>query len=177
MIALLFDTETTGLINNRTLQLDLQPEIIEFHGVIANLKTGKVSKKLSLLIKPAKPITAEITRITGITNKIVEKRPPFAKVAPSIFKMIEGAPMAIAHNLTFDREMVEIEAQRLGKKVTWPKTLCTVEQTVHIKGFRLTLTKLHEHLFNKTFDGAHRAGGDVAALLRCCVQLHKDGLI
>jgi len=29
MIALVFDTETTGLVNNRTLRLDRQPEIIE----------------------------------------------------------------------------------------------------------------------------------------------------
>src|SRR6187399_3181485 len=40
MIALVFDTETTDLVTNRTLRLDRQAEVIEFYGVVADLTSG-----------------------------------------------------------------------------------------------------------------------------------------
>ena len=175
MRALIFDTETTGLISNRTVRLDRQPHIIEFYGCIADLKTGEIERELDILIKPPVEISAEITKITTITNDLVRESLPFAAHAADIKALIESAPLVIAHNMAFDREMVEIEMERAGQKITWPPILCTVEQTLHIKGFRLTLSTLHEHLLGAPFSGAHRAKVDVSALLRCCVKLHEKG--
>jgi DNA polymerase III epsilon subunit-like protein len=79
----------------------------------------------------------------------------------------------IAHNLSYDRDMLNIEFQRLGHFIAWPPGLCTVEQSVHYKGYRLNLTGLHEYLFGQPFAGAHRARPDVEALTRCCVEMFK----
>jgi len=177
MIALVFDTETTGLVNNRTLRLDRQPEIIEFTGFLADLKTDRVKKKLDQLIRPKNPVPAEITKITGLTDEKLKDAPTFVDVAQKISSFIESAPAIIAHNATYDRDMVDIEFDRLGQKLSWPRTLCTVEQTIHFKGHRLSLTDLHLHLFDEPFEDAHRGAPDVKALLRCCCKLYEMGCL
>ncbi len=176
---LVWDTETTGLIDNRTVPLERQPSIIEFYGCVADLATGKVTKELDLLICPPKfPLPAIITKVTGLTDAALADKPAFGDVSESIFNMIEeAAPVVIAHNLSFDKGMVDIEAERLGLTITWPRLICTIEQTTHLKGFRLNLSALHEFLFNEPFKGAHRAKADVAALTRCACELYKRGLI
>lgn len=177
MIALIFDTETSGLVSNRTLRLDRQPEIIEFTGMLTNLKTGRVKKKLDQLIRPKNSLSEEIIKITGLTDEKLKDAPAFIDVAQNISSMIESAPLVIAHNATFDRDMVDIEFDRLGKKLSWPKVVCTVEQTIHFKGHRLSLTDLHLHLFEEPFEGAHRAASDVKALLKCCCKLYEMGCL
>lgn len=182
-----FDTETSGLIRNRTLKLDQQPEVIEFYACHADLKKkGKVSKELDLLIKPKKPLSdtpnagdkKTITEITGITNEMLKKAKPFSAHAKEIASILSGQKIVIAHNASFDREMIDIEFERCGvKNFKWPQVICTVEQTIHLKGFRLSMSNLHQELFGEPFPGAHRAKVDVQALLRCCVELHKRDII
>lgn len=181
MKALLFDTETTGLIDNRTVAAERQPHVIEFYACLADLKKGKVLKELNTFIRPPNPkaITEQITKITGITYDMVKDAPSFADVADGIIKFLQRKEEpVIAHNLSFDIEMMEIEADRINKKINWPaRRICTVEQTVHLKGFRLNLSALHQHFFDEPFDGAHRAKVDVMALLRCCKELVKRDLL
>ncbi len=170
-----FDTETTGLVQNRTLHIDRQPEIVEFYGVQFDPNSGKLYDDFDQLIKPAKRMNEEQISHHHINNEMLEHSPVFAMAAPSIKKLIEEQTLIFAHNLAFDKDMVEIEFQRLNQKVAWPKGLCTVEQTKHFRGWNLSLTKLHDYLFKEPFDGAHRASADVAALVRCIVELHKRG--
>lgn len=185
MKAVVFDTETTGLIRNRTLKLDQQPEVIEFYACAVNLKTGRISKELDFLIKPLKPLSDKpapgekktITQMNGISNEMLKGKPTFKEVHAKIFSMLQGAPVVIAHNASFDKEMINIEAQRLGIELAWPRVICSIEQTLHLKGHRLSLTNLHLELFGEPFDGAHRAKVDVAALVRCCRELHKRDII
>ncbi len=184
--AVLIDCETTGLVFNHSLPLNKQPEIIEFYGCLANLETGIIANDFHTFIKPNtaisdKPVDKHkkrtITDITGIDNAMLVDKPNFAAVAPRIKDLIEQAPLVIAHNLSFDREIIDVEFERLGQTLSWPQCICTVEQTVHLKGYRLDLTTLHEVMTNEKFLGAHRANVDVAALLRCCVAMQRDGLL
>lgn len=179
MKALLLDTETSGLVSNRSIKLAEQPHIIEFYAALVDLASGKIESELDFLIKPPQPISDEITKITGITNERLVNESPFAQHGAQIKNAIENAPLVIAHNASFDREMIDIEFERLGSelKIKWPSILCTVEATVHLTGYRLTLSALHEHLFGVPFAGAHRAKHDVQALLKCCVELYKRGEI
>ena len=154
-----------------------QPHVIEFYGCLADLKTGKIKQEVNLLIKPPVKIEIEITNITSITNDMLQDAPSFDKVAIDIFKFLEGAPILIAHNASYDREIMDIEAERLMKTIKWPRTLCTVEQTVSLRGSRLSLGDLHIYLFGEAFTGAHRAKVDVMALLRCCVELYKRDIL
>lgn len=177
MKALIFDTETTDLINSGLLKIDQKPSIIEFYGEIVDLENGIIAAELENLFKPPKPITAEITKITSITNEMVADAPPFASVANEIRKMIEESEAVIAHNVSFDREAIDIEFERIGQKIHWPRLICTVEATICMKGFRLTLTALHQELFGEPFSGAHRARHDVQALKRCALELFRRGYI
>jgi DNA polymerase III epsilon subunit-like protein len=174
-LAVVFDTETTGLISNRSLPLARQPEVIEFYGCLADLATGEIRAEVDRLIRPSFPISERIVEITGITDEMVADAPRFADVADEIFSFLERAPWIIAHNASYDREICEIEAERLGRRIAWPELTCTVEATVFLTGTRLSLTGLHEYLFNEPFKGAHRGREDVGALLRCAVELTKRG--
>lgn len=180
MKAILFDTETTGLIKNRKLPLDEQPEIIEFYGCLANLKTGKVLDELEILIKPKRSISEKITKITGINNEAVMECSYFKNHYDRILNFLfrKDSKATIAHNFSYDKDMIEIEFERIGGvKHDWINPICTIEQTMHLQGYRLNLSNLHNELFNEAFKGAHRAKEDVMALLRCCVELHKRKMI
>lgn len=177
MRAIIFDTETSGLVENRTRPLERQPEIIEFYACLVNLKTGKIKKELHLLIKPKVPLTEENIARHNITNEMLEGHPGFSSVAQEIMRFMKLSNLAIAHNARFDKDMIEIEMERLGVHMTMPKLLCTIEQTMHIKGHRMDLSSLYEYLFGEKFKDAHRARSDVMALFKCCIELHKREMI
>lgn len=178
MEALLLDTETTGLIENRTIKIARLPHLTEYYGCLADVDTGEVRSEVHHLVRPPIAIPEENERRTGITNEMVADCPPFAEVAPLVKEQIETAPLVIAQNLSFDMEMLGVEFERLGQQIAWPrKKICTVEQTVHLRGYRLNLSDLHENLFGERFEGAHRAKNDVLAMLRCVVELRKRGMI
>lgn len=175
MIALIMDTETSGLISNHSIKLDKQPEVIEYFSVLTNLATGERLREFETLIKPRNPVSEEITDITGIDNEMLKDAQSFELLAPAIKADIESAETVIAQNMSFDAEMIDTEFERLGLKVNWPRKLCTVEATVHLKGYRLKQMALYELLFNETFKDAHRARPDCEALERICVELFKRG--
>lgn len=175
--AFLFDTETTDLTFNRTKKIDQQPHVYEFYGCLFDFNTGVLIDEIDTLISIPIKIPAKSKKITGIDDDMLIGAPVFKEVAPRIKKLIEGAPLVIAHNMSFDREIIDIEFERLGETIKWPKVLCTVEATLHLKGFRLSLTALHDILFAKAFPEAHRAKHDVAALTRCCAELYQRGEI
>lgn len=181
MKAVVLDTETTGLISNRAVANEHQPEVIEFFACLADLKAGKVIKEYHTLIKPQKyPMSQQVieeTR-TKLSNAMLLEAPHFADVADNIRKIIENATCVIAHNAAFDQEMLDIEYDRLGgKPMTWPRMICTVEQSAHLKGRRLNLTDLHTLLTGKPFSEAHRAKNDVMALVNCAKIMFKRGML
>lgn len=169
---LIFDTETTGLIENRSTRLNLQPEIIEFYGIDGD-------DEIDTLIKPKiKELPEIITKITGLTDDDLKDQRPFRAHAPAIKNLIEKADCVVAHNLSFDMDMVDLEFERLEQTVAWPKErICTVEQTVYLKGYRLNLSALYELLFEEKFKDAHRAKYDVQALARCYGELKARDII
>jgi DNA polymerase III epsilon subunit-like protein len=177
MKAFIFDTETTGLIQNRVVKLELQPEVIEFYGCLVDLKKGKVIKELETVIKPrlVEKLPPKITQITRLTDEDLSDAPSFLDMAPEILPLLEEAPLVIAHNLAFDKDMIDIECERIDRKVTWPRGLCTVEQSMHYRGKRLTLAILYEHLFEESFPDAHRARNDVEALTRVSMEMFRRG--
>jgi DNA polymerase III epsilon subunit-like protein len=176
---LVFDTETTQLINNSLMPLGKQPRVTEFCGIIID-DSGKHIDRLEFLCNPGISIPEEAAKITGLTDEILAKHPPFAARFPEVKSFIEIADMVVAHNLSYDFAVINFEAARAEGAIVWPKPsrrICTVEATEHVHGHRLGLTALHEHLFKEPFPSAHRAGADVEALVRCVVELRKQGLL
>lgn len=176
---MVFDTETTGLFDNRTVKLDQLPEIIEIYATTIDLDTGEVGETIHSLVKPRKPLVEKTTTITGITPEMLADAPSFSEIADKLIGLLEKADAVIAHNATFDCDMVEIELERIGRKIKWPQTICTVEQSMHYprnrKSVRLKLSELYEFLFPGERFVAHRADSDVNALVRICVEMRKRG--
>lgn len=178
MKTLIFDTETTGLLQSKAHPINKQPQIIEFYGAIYGKSEKKPLEELELLIDPGQAIPPIITKITGLKNADVKGKGRFKEHAQRIGKFIQSADIIVAHNLAFDIGMLDVEFARLDVKFDYPKTkICTVDQTIHVKGHRLNLTKLHEYLFDEGFPVAHRAKVDVQALARCYFELKKRGII
>ena len=176
--ALIFDTETTGLIKNSALPLEQQPHIIEFYGCIVDVDNGEIIADLDFICNPGIPLETVITKITGITDADVANKPPFSEFESSVRQLISRADTIAAHNLSFDWDMLCLEFRRCETidSVKWPMTrICTVEETEYMKGHRLNLSKLHTLLFDEPFQGAHRANVDVVALTRCFLELKKRG--
>lgn len=185
MQAVLFDTETTDLIHNHAIPLAHQPRIIEIYAQKIQLPSdsfGSVEDwqfvdEIDSFVNPQIPITDEITRITSITNEDVSNAPKIAEIFPKLREFFSNADMVVAHNLSYDMGVVDFEQMRVNpdEKFPWPrKKLCTVEATEHLKGYRLNLNALHEHLFGVKFEGAHRAKTDVNAMTLCFKRLWED---
>ena len=177
MLITIYDTETTGLLKPDAVGVKEQPYIAEFYGCTIN-EDFEIVRELDTFIKPPIPLSEEITKITGITNDMVANAPTFADVYPELCHLYEGVRCLVAHNASFDVSMLANELIRIDKLIhfPWPMHhICTIERSHHIKGHRLSLTKLHEHAFNKPFTGAHRAKVDVFALVRCFHWLVEEG--
>src|SRR5262245_15188185 len=181
MRALLIDCETTNLSLNRTVAEAWRPRILEFHGSLRELSSegSTVVDELDTLVRPRGSIdeASKAAEVTGITNEMVRDAPPIEVVFPRIKKIIEESPLVIAHNASFDRAVVDVEAERLRAIVAWPRVICTVEQTTHLKGYRLSLSDLHFEFFGEKFAGAHRARVDVAALARIVVEMLRREML
>lgn len=176
MNIVIFDTETTGLLKPVNSDLAMQPKIIEFYGVRIN-EEFEILEEVNELISPEEEVSREITRITGITNDMVKDKGSFETVADKISGLFEDCDIAVAHNIAFDNGMLDVDYKRLGLERPKAKIdLCTVEETMGIAGFRLSLTNLHWRLFQQQFN-AHRAKDDVFALVRCFHKLTEDKVI
>ena len=175
---LVFDTETTGLIRNTLVMLDKQPEIFEFFGVSVDMDTLELGEELHVFAKPSKKMDEGAKKATGKDESFFVDFKPFSESAQRIKECIENHDAVVAHNLMYDFNVMKFEFKRLGMEIKWPRLICTIEKTEHVKGYRLSNTDLYKHLFpGEDFDGKHEARNDVLALARSYVELVKRGII
>ena len=87
-----FDLETTGLDA-------ASDEIIEIG--IARFRDGELVDQYQSLVKPTKPIPAEITQLTGIDQEDVENQPRLKELLPDVARFVGDRPL-VAHNAQFD---------------------------------------------------------------------------
>lgn len=179
MIVTAFDTETTGLPRSRLSPLEKQPEITELYACHFDDESGKVVDEFDSLFKTRKSIPPETVKINGIDDEMVKDCKPFSNHCEKVIKFLNHGERVTGHNIRFDIDMVGFEVQRCAYKgIIFPqKRLCTIEQTMHLRGKRLKLGILHELLFGETFEDAHRAKADVQAQVRCYMELKKRGVI
>lgn len=174
---IIFDTETTGLITNSVIPGSRQPRIIQLFCLkLDDDNFAEIDSFNAPLINPCVPIEPEATKVHGVTDEMVKAKdvPTFEALYKPLAKFFLGEKELVAHNLAFDRDVLYYELLRLNKSLQfpWPPNhVCTVEQTEHIRGYRLKLGDLYEYLFNEKFADAHNAEADVRALARCYIEL------
>lgn len=167
---LIFDTETTGLTLHPDAHYLKAPRMIEFGAVGLDPKTGEEVEDASIMIDPGEPITAEITKITGITDADVAGAGRFIDVFPALRALFARSTAVIAHNLPFDRAIVRGELRRLPPELAatfvWPgRELCTVGAYAPDWGRNPRLVELYESVMGRKLAQTHRALDDARALV------------
>jgi len=134
----------------------------------------KIVREYSTLVNPEKSIPPFITRLTGITNEMVEGAPKFYEVAKEIVELTEGMTL-VAHNAHFDYGFIREEFRTLGFNFH-RNTLCTVKLSRKlIPGYRsYSLGNICDHL-GISNTARHRAAGDAMATTKLFeILLSKD---
>ena len=171
MYSVIFDTETTGLLKADANDISEQPYIIELALItFVDEHPFEIMDKYSTLIKPPIAISEEITRITKITKEDLEDAKTFIQVYDEIAANFLGCTRMIGHNLPFDRGMLANELVRIDKLINFPwpmQHICTVEASMSLKGYRLSLDKLYKEATGREITGWHRALGDTEHALEC----------
>lgn len=192
-----FDTETTGLMD-KSLPLEERACIVQLAYITAMYDGEMVNivDKKNLFVKPLIPIHPKAQEVHGISDEDVENCPPFKDIAGDFFRAIMEADMVVGHNVKFDIDMVEAEAEKI-----WPdadkrnafvsklrkKSLCTMMPSVQLckcpfpsgkSGYKWPkLVELYRFLFDKEVDKAHDAMGDITATMECFIELHQRKVI
>lgn len=164
------DTETTGLVQSKGTDLLIQPYITEICAIRTNWKL-KPLRELNTLVMVPVEIDNFITKHTGIDNAMLEAEnaPWFAEIFKQVKSIFKGADRVVAQNLSFDLDMIGLECERINKPnpvAKVPDKFCTVEQSMHFRGFRLNSQELHEAATGHQIEQAHRAKNDVLAMIK-----------
>lgn len=179
---LIFDTETTDLINFDVDLMDpSQPRITQIAAVLADDK-GKVHHQMKFLIKPDGWVVGDkATAKTGITTEMCEQYGlPIADVLPMFLAMKKRCTTRVAHNISFDKRMLARETNLLGlvHDSEGLVDFCTMRESTNIvcaphplkedgtrrSGFKWpTLEEAYLHFYGEPMEGAHDALADVMA--------------
>jgi len=150
------DTETTGLDTDVCEIIELGYQIIEFD---SNGQFYKVLAARNYLQEPQGEISAEVTKVTGLTLKDVKGHSiPWQEVE----KELADVQLCVAHNASFDRPVVERYSEVFVNKI-WG---CSVAQ-IDWLNLADVGSRSQEFLCWKVgqfYYGAHRALDDVQAL-------------
>ena len=92
---MILDVETTGILSK-----DPNTEIVQLS--IINTAGRPV---LNMMLKPDRPMDAQVQAIHGITNEMVQDKPFFLQVAKVISAYLEGKHI-VAYNADFDIALV-----------------------------------------------------------------------
>lgn len=192
MTYLFFDTETTGLIDFKKDLLDpCQPRIIQL-GAILTTEDGITIAELNSFIKPdGWTIPEEVAKIHGITVEKCEQIGIPMVMALSIFNAMKSAcKMRVAHNISFDKQMLAREAGAYGipHNSEGIESFCTMQKSkgilqlppsdrmlaAGINSYKTpNLQETYQHFFGREFDGAHDAMADVRACRDVFFSLQK----
>lgn len=168
-----FDLETTGLTAPSNSNPAVQPRIIEIGAIKVDEQFNEVAV-FHEVIDPETLLTEEITRITGLQQRDVEGQRPFCVAVADVAEFFVGERWLVGHNLEFDLTVLHHELRRVGWERRFPyppAQSCTIDGTMHLKGYRLKLTELYELLHKEPLHQTHRALDDVRALVQCFRRL------
>ena len=162
---IVFDLETTGLN-------PASEEITEIAAV--RVVEGEIRDSFQTYVNPHKPIPAEITELTGISDETVADAPDLDKAVPEFLAWAgEGQYPLVAHNAGFDMGFLRRACQRLGIEREFT-SIDTLEMSrlmlPHMHKFKLNI--LAKELQVGPFEH-HRASEDAAVLGRIYVKLLK----
>jgi DNA polymerase III epsilon subunit-like protein len=210
MLVLIFDTETTGLpkskmINQQTL--DKWPHIVQFSYIIFDTELNEIVSSKDYIIKQKNGLVIpEVSiKIHGISNEMSqEKGQDIEIILKEFFYYLRQVDLTVAHNISFDRDMIMVELLRIIYGRTYPKEhidayksdlhflqnitniYCTLQEGVELCNIKTTdkfgkeyikwpkLSELHQKLFGVIPNNLHNSFIDILVTLRCFMKLKFD---
>lgn len=160
-----FDIETTGLKPS-------EGEIVEIGAI--KTKNGAIVDRFETFVRPEDGISAEYTKIHGITEEMTAGAPGIEEALTQFFDFIGNATLA-AHNAKFDVGFIQHYSKKyLGKKVE-NEVICTLELARELlPGIGHSLSVLCEK-YSIVNDNAHRAMSDAKATFAVYRRLASRG--
>ncbi len=150
------DVETTGLSHSDDTIIEIGLRQFQFNKATGEILS--VGKSYSSFQDPGRPLSKEITIITGITDQMV------AGVNidwSEVDSLLSEASVIVAHNARFDRPFIEKKSKISTQKV-WA---CSIKQIDWFnKGYTSPKLELL-NIYHGFFTDSHRAINDAEALL------------
>lgn len=166
---LFFDLETTGLDTDRD-------RVIEFAGIKAF--PDKTQERFESFVNPERPIPAEVTQLTGITNEMVADAPTFQELIPALQKLMKDADLAGYNVINFDIPMLESEFKRCNVPMPGPASRSVVDPLEILKKHEVrTLSWAHSFYLDEAPGDGHRSMEDTETTMKVLrAQIKKYGL-
>lgn len=160
-----FDFETTGL------DLTGNDKIIEIGAV--KVEEGKITERFSSFVDPQVKISAESTRLTGITDEDVKGAPTYDQMLADFYKFTRGCYLSGYNIIGFDCFFLYVFGKKSGYK--FDNDLIDVykiaQKEVHgVKNYKLGTIA---DKLGVVLDNAHRAIYDTIATAEVLLELDK----
>lgn len=110
------DIETSGINPDKD-------EIIRLSAL--KIVSGETTDEFSAFVKPRQPLSAEVERLTGITNKSLEDKRSINVVLPDFLEFIGGSTL-VAHNIGFDMRFINAALKYIGQPIIKNETVDTL---------------------------------------------------
>lgn len=159
-----FDLETTGLDY-------LTCKVTEIGAV--KIKNGKISEIFSTFINPQIPISAEITKLTSITDEMVKDAPLLEDVIPDFFKFCNNTTL-VAQNTSFDFSFIDYNSRKINYIFDNDKEDTIVIAKKYIKGLKNYKLKTIAEYLKIPLINAHRAINDALCTAKVFLSLVEN---
>lgn len=191
MKALIFDTETTGMVEFRKPPEDeSQPDLIQLGMLMIDTDDWKSRSRHSLLVQLRDGVRIDpgAREAHGISEEDCARYGIASVVACSLFNQAcMQADIIVAHNLSFDVSIMKTALYRLGNKphrFDGRQPVCTKEASTDVLklpgkyGYKWpTLAEAYRHYTGKEIEGAHDALVDTEACLEVFRGLVQEGVV
>ena len=190
MKILVLDTEPTGLperVNNKypTIEnVDKWPYVIQLSYILYDTETRTMIDCQDNIIKlPSHvKISSESTNIHGINRSLSNRKGiPIVEAINYFVRAVGEADCIVAHNLSFDKRMIQVELHRLNEidYLIGKKEFCTMKSNIEYCAIKAVgrngdiyfkypkLSELYHKMFGIIPKGTHNSMVDVLICLRC----------
>lgn len=158
------DVETTG-------GQPAQDRITEI--AIVKVQAGRVISEFSSLVNPGRRIPSYISKLTGITDQMVQQAPSFSELADTIATQLQGC-LFVAHNVRFDYGFVKAELARCDIALNLAQLCTVVESRRCFPGLAsYGLANLSRH-FALDLSQHHRALADARAAAQLLLLINQQ---
>lgn len=157
---IVFDLETTGLdlVKDRIIQISYIKVFPDGH-----------EERGNHFVNPGRPIPAEVTGITGISNDMVKDAPSFKELAAGLRETFAGCDFAGFNSNHFDVPMLAEEFLRAGVDFDFSRSHLVDMQTIFHKMEPRNLSAAYKFYCGRKMEDdytAHRADEDTEATYR-----------